>query len=87
MHSCFRYTNITGIDEVRMRRSLHHVITKDSARRSFGDILSKIWKGFHFRLETPAFSWMKMVGGTKLGISMGVVVENFLEINIGMYFY
>ena len=52
-------------------------------RRSLADVASAIWGGFHFRLETPSFDWEKMVGGTSMGASMGLIIQNFIDIDIG----
>ena len=52
-------------------------------RRSLADVSSKIWKGFHFYLETPSVDWQKHVGGSSLGASIDVIVRNLVDINIG----
>ena len=53
-------------------------------KRGILDKITSKWEGFHFRLEVPGFYWMKMAGGEELGISMGVIIENYVDINIGM---
>ena len=52
-------------------------------RRSLADVSSNIWKGFQFYLETPSVDWQKHVGGSSLGASIGVIVRNLIDINIG----
>ena len=52
-------------------------------RRSLKDVASRIWEGFHFQLKTPSFEWVKAFGGSDLGASMGVIIRNVLDIDIG----
>lgn len=65
------------------RRS-HNVTQEEHSRmkRSLAQSLSRIWTGFTFRVETPSIHWVKHVGGSKLGASMGVIVKNLLEVQI-----
>ena len=51
-------------------------------RRSLKSTASRVWKGFHFRLESPSVNWVKHVGGSKLGASMGVICRNLLDIQL-----
>ena len=67
-----RTHNVTNEEHSRMRRSLAKSLTR-------------IWTGFKFRLETPSIHWVKHVGGSKLGASMGVIVKNLLEIQISKH--
>jgi len=62
----------------------HNVTNEEHSRmkRSLAKSLTRIWTGFTFRLETPSIHWVKHVGGSKLGASMGVIVKNLLEIQI-----
>ena len=56
-------------------------------RRSLADVSSNIWKGFQFRLETPSVDWQKHLGGSNLGASIGVIVRNLFDINIGKCYH
>ncbi|KAI0230509.1 hypothetical protein LSAT2_019149, partial [Lamellibrachia satsuma] len=55
-------------------------------KRSLSNSLSRIWKGFKFHLESPSVHWVKSVGGSKLGASIGVIVKNLLDIQISGVF-
>ena len=67
-----RSHNVTQAEHSRMKRSL-----KSTA--------SRVWKGFKFRLESPSVNWVKHVGGSKLGASMGVICRNLLDIQLSEY--
>ena len=67
--SASRYGNVTDVDHVRIKRGII-------------DTIKRIWKGFHWKLETPSMDWSKAIGGSKLGASFGLIIKNFLEIDI-----
>jgi len=70
----FRSYNVTQKEHSRVKRSLNYVV-------------SKSWKGFDFRLQTPSVDWVKQVGGSKLGASMGVIMRNIFELRISKCWY
>ena len=70
----FRSYNVTQKEHSRVKRSLY-------------DIVSKSWKGFNFHLQTPSVDWVKHVGGSMLGASMGVIVRNILDLRVSKCWY
>ena len=69
-----RSHNVTQVEHSRMKRSL-------------SSTMARIWEGFKFRLESPSVYWVKRVGGSKLGASIGVIVRNLLDIVISKCFH
>ncbi|XP_078573994.1 uncharacterized protein LOC144860567 isoform X3 [Branchiostoma floridae x Branchiostoma japonicum] len=67
-----RYLNQTAIAEGREKRGLTDVIEK----------IEKLFKPFHFRLETPSMDWHKRIGSSKVGASMGLVIRNEMELDL-----
>ncbi|XP_035698712.1 uncharacterized protein LOC118431577 [Branchiostoma floridae] len=67
-----RYLNQTAIAEERERRGLTDVIEK----------IEKLFKPFHFKLETPSMDWHKRIGSSKVGASMGLVIRNEMELDL-----
>ncbi|KAI8519524.1 hypothetical protein Bbelb_027810, partial [Branchiostoma belcheri] len=64
-----RYLNQTTIAEVR-------------EKRGFSDSIGKLFKGFHFKLETPSYDWHKRIGSSAVGASMGLVIRNLMELDL-----
>ena len=51
-------------------------------KRGLSDSLARIWKGFSFHLASPTVNWVKHIGGSLLGASMGAIARNQMDIEI-----
>ena len=64
----------------------HHytypLITRVRRGVSFADIL----KALSFHLGIPKFDWSKTVGSKKIGASFGFREENFVDLQLGIYY-
>ncbi|XP_078575734.1 uncharacterized protein LOC144861638 [Branchiostoma floridae x Branchiostoma japonicum] len=67
-----RYQNYTVIAERREKRGLSEAVEK----------LGKLFKGHHFKLETPSMDWHKRIGSEKIGASLGLVIRNEMELDL-----
>ena len=56
-------------------------------KRDIGEVLSQIWKGFYFKIETPSLEWRKMIGSEFIGASMGIDIKNFLEVDLSKFYF
>ena len=42
-----------------------------------------VWDGLKFRLEAPSVDWRKFIGTSAIGGSVGLVMMNLLDLQIG----
>ena len=70
----FRSYNVTQKEHSRVKRSLDIIV-------------SNSWKGFDLRIQTPSVDWVKHVGGSNLGASIGVKMRNIFDLQISKCWY
>lgn len=44
-------------------------------------------QGFQFKLKLPGVIWKKDLGSEDVGASFGIIVDNYIHLKAGRYFY
>jgi hypothetical protein len=71
-------SNETGIIDL-YASDMHVVGIEHRTKRGF-------FEGLHFRLQAPGIDWRKMLGTEDIGASFGIIIQNYLDLQIGMFY-
>ena len=69
-------SNETGIIDP-YASDMHVVGLNHRTKRGFFD-------GLRFRLQAPGVDWRKMLGSESIGASFGIIIQNYLDLKIGL---